>query len=207
MRGFVASVEAVEHHLPSEGNAAAFLKNWRTVVAGLRIADDSVWKSLQNGKAGAGLELESCSRCLARRGPAGCAGGPGPPAGRPGRPTAGGRGAPGGPGGPAALGSWRSSTRSRVPVKVRNLPDRARGLVRRPGRGHPPPGRRTESRSGEPSTRRPRPVRRIRVATYSTSGRIHDLTEWAAIRDNLERPSGRRSRTTTTWRSSDGRRT
>ena len=81
MRDFVASLEAVEHHLPPGDNAAAFLNNWRTVVTGAAIADDSVWKSLQNGKAGAGLELESALADWRDETRQICASGPGSPAG------------------------------------------------------------------------------------------------------------------------------
>ena len=184
MRDFVATLEAVEHHLPADGNTAAFLKNWRTVACGASVADGSVWKSLQNGKAGAGLELEAAlaawrdeAREIAQVAldhlPADLAAHD--LAVEEHRETL---AAP-------LVGFLTLLDLESVPVKVKNLPDRARVLVRnldevirRLAEKQTPPI--------EPPPDQPRPVRRLRVSDFVTSSRIHDATQWAAIRDTLD---------------------
>ena len=68
-----------------------------------------------------------------------------------------------------------------IPVKVSNLPDRARVLVRNLDEGF-----RRLSEQKKPTPDEPRPVRRFRVSDFARSSRIHDATEWAAIRDHLD---------------------
>jgi hypothetical protein len=188
MRDFVATVEAVEHHLPDDGNAASFLKNWRTVVCGASVADGSVWKSLQNGKAGAGLELECAlaawrdeARQIAQAA-----------LDRP-------------PGDLAAhdlvveehreglaaplAGFLAKLDQEMVPVRVMTLPDRARVLVRDLDENIRRLAERQEPPVEQPPDK-PRPVRRLRVSDFVSSKRIHNATEWAPIRDNLDRAVG-----------------
>jgi hypothetical protein len=59
MRDFVATVNSVDYHLPSDGAGKAFLANWDAAYANASLIDEQVWKDLQNSKAAAAVELES----------------------------------------------------------------------------------------------------------------------------------------------------
>ena len=67
-------------------------------------------------------------------------------------------------------------------------PDRARILVRELDESI----RRLSEKQKSPDKTQPgepkvRPVRRLRLIDFVTSSRIHDATEWAAMRDNLDK--------------------
>src|SRR5260370_4250951 len=57
MRDFVATVNSVDYHLPSDGAGKAFLANWAAAYANASLIDEKVWKDLQNSKAAAAVEL------------------------------------------------------------------------------------------------------------------------------------------------------
>jgi hypothetical protein len=59
MREFAATANSIEYHLPPAGATRKFLENWEAACDNASVIEDQVWKDLQNGKAGAQVELES----------------------------------------------------------------------------------------------------------------------------------------------------
>jgi hypothetical protein len=58
IRSLAASLGAVEHRLPDEGNCKAFLKNWQAAVEQRAVAQENTIKDLKNSKALAEQELQ-----------------------------------------------------------------------------------------------------------------------------------------------------
>ena len=57
MRDFANELAAIQFRLTDDGRALAFLKNWETALSQMTIMDDDVWKTLQQSRNTAQMEI------------------------------------------------------------------------------------------------------------------------------------------------------
>jgi len=188
MRQFAATLRALDYRLPSGGECAAFLNQWKSAIEAANVIAPEAWKNLVNSRAIADHELlklqtgwktdaktkvqsalTSLPQTLADAGL------------------------------PAAevqetlstpLQAFLASVEVETePARVAALPDRANRLIDELDAAifHEVEKRSPKPQPPEPGEPKPaKPVKRVRVVDVVKSVRIHDEAQWNVIRDRLD---------------------
>jgi hypothetical protein len=190
MRQFAATLRALDYRLPSGGECAAFLNQWKSAIEAANVIAPETWKNLVNARAIADHELlklqtewKTDAKTKVQDALTGL------------------------PQALADAGLLAAEVQETIstplqsfltaleieiePARVAALPDRATRLIdelevaisREVAQRAPKP---QPSEPGGPEPKPAKPVKRVRVVDVVKSVRIHDEAQWNVIRDRLD---------------------